>query len=135
MAKEKLAETPLMKQHKDIKTKYPDAGGDVAINRLVIEQNSVRQVVYYWYDEGGRKIADEYWAKWYLLVDAVLKNRTAGSLVRITTPILFEETEADAEQRLQSFMRDMLPSLAQYLPSDASPPVKSVLNNPHDRRS
>src|SRR6202000_575081 len=25
MAKEKLVETPLMKQHKDIKTKYPDA--------------------------------------------------------------------------------------------------------------
>ena len=25
MAKEKLAETPLMKQHKDIKAKYPDA--------------------------------------------------------------------------------------------------------------
>jgi exosortase D (VPLPA-CTERM-specific) len=117
------------------KTKFPDAGGDVAINRLVIEQNSVRQVVYYWYEEQGRKIAEEYWARWYLLADAIIKNRTDGSLVRLTTPILFGETERDAEERLQSFMRDALPSLAQYLPSDAPPPVKSVLNNPRDRRS
>ena len=117
------------------KTKYPDAGGDVVVNRLIIEQNSIKQVVYYWYDEGGRKIADEYWAKWYLLADAITKNRTDGSLVRITTPILFGETERDADERLQSFLHDVLPSLAQYLPSDASPPVKSVLNSPHDSRS
>jgi exosortase D (VPLPA-CTERM-specific) len=117
------------------KAKYRDAGGDVAINRLVIEQNSTRQVVYYWYVEGGRKIADEYWAKWYLLLDAMIKNRSDGSLVRVTTPILFGETERDAEERLQSFMRDALPSLAQYLPSDASHPVKSVLNSFHDSRS
>jgi exosortase D (VPLPA-CTERM-specific) len=117
------------------KAAYRDAGGDVAINRLVIEQNSTRQIVYYWYVEGGRKIADEYWAKWYLLLDAMIRNRSDGSLVRLTAPILFGETEGDAEERLQSFMRDALPSLAQYLPSDASHPVKSVLNSFHDSRS
>ena len=62
---------------------------DVVINRLVIEQNSVKQVVYYWYEEQGRKIAEEYWARWYLLADAITKNRTDGSLVRLTTPILW----------------------------------------------
>jgi exosortase D (VPLPA-CTERM-specific) len=119
------------------KTNYPDAGrdGDVAINRLIIEQVSTRQVVYYWYDERGRRIANEYLSRWHLLIDAITKNRTDGSLVRLTTPIFFGETERDADERLQSFMRDILPSLTLYLPSDASPLVKSVLNNHYDTRS
>jgi exosortase D (VPLPA-CTERM-specific) len=111
------------------KTKYPGVGGEMVMNRVIIEQNSVRQVVYYWYEEQGRKVAEEYWARWYLFSDAITQNRTDGSLVRVTTPILFGETEADADERLQLFLGDALPSLAQYLPTPASPAIKSVRND------
>jgi EpsI family protein len=107
-------------------------GAELPINRAIIEKNSSKQVVYYWFDERGRKIANEYWSKWYLLADAITKNRSDGSLVRLTTQIFPGETEHDADERLQSFVRAVLPSLAEYLPAETSSFAKSVLNSPHD---
>ena len=84
-----------------------NAGPDHPINRAIIEQNGSRQLVYYWYEERGRAIASEYWSKWYLLYDAVTKNRSDGALVRLITKISPGELERDADQRLQSFIHDL----------------------------
>ena len=62
-------------------------------------------------------MADEYWAKWYLLADSIVKNRTDGALIRLITQIKPDESEADADRRLQSFMRAALPRLTEFLPS------------------
>lgn len=85
-------------------------------NRVIIEKGSQKQLVYYWFDERGMKLASEYWSKFYLLRDAILENRTDGALVRLTTPIFPNETERDADKRLQDFTAALLPNLAQYLP-------------------
>jgi exosortase D (VPLPA-CTERM-specific) len=99
-------------------------------NRVIIARAGAKQIVYYWFDERGRKIANEWWSKWYLLTDAILKNRTDGALVRLTTPVLPGETEADADQRLHAFMRAVVPALTAYLPSDQTAPIKSALYRP-----
>jgi exosortase D (VPLPA-CTERM-specific) len=111
------------------RTSYALPDTDLPFNRAVIEQNSNKQVVYYWFDERGRKLANEYWSKWYLLTDAILKNRTDGALVRLTTPIFRGESERDADERLQSFMRDVVPTLAGYLPSDTTSQIKAARHN------
>jgi len=100
------------------RTSYDGLGGAFPINRVIIERDGVRQLVYYWFDERGRKIANEYWAKWYLLADAITRNRTDGALIRLTTPISSDESERDADKRLQSFTHDIVPSLAPYLPAE-----------------
>ena len=112
------------------RTSYPDLGTGLPFNRVVIEKDGIKELVYYWFDERGRKIANEYWSKWYLLADAITKNRTDGSLVRLSTSISPGEPERDADERLKSFMRDVVPNLAQYLPSDGGQEVKSVLSTP-----
>ena len=38
------------------------------------------------FEQRGRRIANEYWMKWYLLTDSLSRQRTDGSLVRLTTP-------------------------------------------------
>jgi exosortase D (VPLPA-CTERM-specific) len=88
------------------------------LNRVIIQKNTTKELVYYWFDERGRKIANEWWSKAYLLADAILQNRTDGALVRLTTPIYPGEIEADADKRLQGFIRDFVPILNQYLPSE-----------------
>jgi EpsI family protein len=110
------------------RTSYEGFGAEQPMNRVVIEQGSNRQIVYYWFDERGRKIANEYLAKWYLLTDAIFMNRTDGALVRLMTSVLPGELEHDADERLQAFMHDAVPSLEAYLPSDKSSQVKSALN-------
>jgi len=101
-------------------------GAEQPLNRAIIERNGSKQVVYYWYEERGRRIASEYWSKWYLLSDAINKNRSDGALVRLITTVLPSELERDADNRLQLFMRDLLPSLSGYLPSDAAPKITTV---------
>jgi exosortase D (VPLPA-CTERM-specific) len=97
---------------------YKGANAPFPFNRLIIERGGTKQLVYYWFDERGRTIANEYWAKWYLLVDAITKNRTDGSLIRLITQIFPGETEADADRRLRSFMRIAVPTIDAYLPDE-----------------
>ena len=96
-------------------------GAEHPINRAIIERDGSKQLVYYWYEERGRRIASEYWSKWYLLSDAITENRSDGALVRLITTVSPSEVERDADNRLQLFMRDLLPRLGAYLPSDAAP--------------
>jgi EpsI family protein len=86
-------------------------------NRAVIERNGAKQIVYYWFVQRGRTIANEYLSKWYLLADAIVENRTDGALVRLTTPLYSSEVEQSADQRLRSFIQELQPRLGGYLPS------------------
>ena len=87
------------------------------LNRVIIQKDTTKELVYYWFEERGRRIANEWVSKAYLLADAIFKNRTDGALVRLTTPIYPGEIESDADKRLQGFIRDFTPVLGPYLPS------------------
>lgn len=90
------------------------------INRAIIMRGSEKQLVYYWYEERGMTIANEYWSKLLLLRDAILKNRTDGALIRLITPIYAGEREHDADKRLQEFASAAVPTLANFLPKAPS---------------
>jgi exosortase D (VPLPA-CTERM-specific) len=104
------------------RTSYTSNDGKVSLplNRVVIQRGSSKELVYYWFDERGMKIANEYVSKLYLLRDALFKNRTDGALVRLTTPVYPGEDESDADKRLQGFTRIVVPALASYLPADST---------------
>lgn len=85
------------------------------VNRVVIKKGTQEQLVYYWFQGHGRIVANEYLNKWYLLQDSIMKNRTDGSLVRMVTMVGQNESIAQAEQRLQSFMSVAEPQLKQYI--------------------
>jgi len=85
-------------------------------NRAVIERNGTKQIVYYWFVQRGRTIANEYVSKWFLFADAIFENRSDGALVRVTTPVYPGEIEQAADNRLRSFIQELQPRLAGYLP-------------------
>jgi exosortase D (VPLPA-CTERM-specific) len=87
------------------------------VNRVVIGQGQDRQLVYYWFDQRGRVLTNEYLVKWYIFLDGLRLNRTDGALVRLVTPV--EPTDTDltsADRRLQDFIRTIHPKLAYFLP-------------------
>jgi exosortase D (VPLPA-CTERM-specific) len=100
-------------------TTYIDKGVNISLNRAIIEKDSVKQLVYYWFDERGRNLANEYWVKWYIHADAAVMNRTDGALVRLITRIDHGESERVADERLQAFIQDVTPALSEYLPAEA----------------
>jgi len=85
-------------------------------NRIVIENRGYRQLVYYWYDQRSRKIANEFVMKFALLFDAIRLRRTDGAMIRIITTVDRGEPIADAEARLSKFMNDLQPKLPAYIP-------------------
>jgi exosortase D (VPLPA-CTERM-specific) len=113
---------------------YSENGAELSLNRAIIEKNSIKELVYYWFDERGRKIANEYLAKWYLRVDAIFMNRTDGALVRLVTEIQSDETEGEADQRLKAFIRDALPKLSDYLPDQTPSQAGPVQAEPKSTR-
>ena len=90
------------------------AGGH-PVNRVIIKKGEQQELVYYWFQGHGRIIANEYINKWYLFLDAIFKNRTDGSLVRIVTSVLPNETLAAADARIEDFMAHAEPELKQYI--------------------
>ena len=91
------------------------AGADsFAVNRYVIQKGLDRQVVFYWYQGRGRRIANEYVNKMMLMVDAARLNRTNGGLVRVITPVVSTPDEASGE--LMRFSAALAPHLSTHLP-------------------
>ena len=89
----------------------------IPVNRALIRKGTQDQIVYYWFEERGLAVANEYLKKWMLFKDALLLNRTDGSLVRVTTPVLGGESMEQADQRARSFIRIARQQLSQFLPS------------------
>ena len=105
-----------------------DSGLSLPFNRAIISRGREKQLVYYWFDERGRSVANEYLAKFYLLKDAIFKNRTDGALIRLITPISPTENEADADRRLTEFTQAVVPALKGYLPPTTLSNVKQAMN-------
>jgi EpsI family protein len=85
-------------------------------NRYVISRRGDRRLVLYWFWAHDRGVASEYWAKYYLVKDAILMNRSDGSLVRFVTPMFPGETAAAAQQRILPFTSAVVPMLNDYIP-------------------
>ena len=98
----------------------PDGEG-IPVNRVVITLGTSRQLVYYWFQQRERYITNEYMVKWYIFWDAITKNRTDGSLVRLVTMVPETMGIVEADERMQRFMRAIDPSLAYYLPRELEP--------------
>ena len=91
-------------------------GQPFRINRAIIQKGESRMMVFYWFDQKGRKIAWDMAAKYWLLVDGIRTGRTDGALVRLTTQILESESDAAAEARLMEILREILVPMEQFVP-------------------
>ncbi len=91
--------------------------GPLVVNRSVIQKGEYRQLAYYWFQQRGRDITNEYAVKWYLFVDALSRRRTDGAIIRLITPLAPAEDVAAGDARLTSFARDAMPLLPDYIPN------------------
>jgi len=86
------------------------------VNRVVIQKGQSRQLVYYWFQQRGRVITNEYLVKWFIFWDSLTRSRTDGALMRIITPLPEGEDIAAADARLAQFGRIALSQLPTYIP-------------------
>lgn len=85
------------------------------VNRYLIVKGDDRALVLYWYWAHDRGLANEYWAKYYLVADAIRLNRTDGAIIRVSTPIRGETLDT-AGQRLVALSKELIPIINRYAP-------------------
>lgn len=90
-------------------------GRQIIVNEYVIQQGLNKELVFYWYQGRGRIIASEYVGKFWMVADAISRNRTDGALVRLVTPM--NDAEAKAHARLEGFTQLIFPHLDELIPN------------------
>ncbi len=88
------------------------------INKAIIQKGETRMMVYYWFEQKGRKVAWDVAARFYLVYDGIATGRKDGAIVRLTTLIDSSEDnpEQAAEARLNDMMRAVAPSIPRFIP-------------------
>lgn len=92
-------------------------GEPLVVNRTVISKGESRQLVYYWFQQRGRVITNEYLVKWYLFWDALTQQRTDGALVRLVVTLPQGSSEVEADKKMADFLNVIFPELEKYVPS------------------
>jgi exosortase D (VPLPA-CTERM-specific) len=92
-------------------------GHPLRVNRTLIEQGNDRQLVYYWFEQRGRVITNEFAVKWYMFWDALFRHRTDGAMVRLVTALPPSGAVTDADRRLTEFAGRIAGELPRFIPN------------------
>lgn len=90
-------------------------GGDVEVNRYILQREGEQALVLYWYQGRGRVAHNEYGVKWDLLRDAALRQRSDEALVRIVVPVTTSVEDAFVQAR--DMASTVIPDLDHALPA------------------
>ena len=90
--------------------------GQFMLNRAIIQKGESRMMVYYWFQQGERRVAWDVAAKFYLLMDGIRTGQTDGGIVRLTTVMGAEESEESAEARLLEVTQGVIAPLPKFMP-------------------
>jgi EpsI family protein len=97
-----------------IEIKPANGAASFEANRYIIENGNDRQLLVYWYQGRGRKVASEYWGKFYTIVDSLKRRRSDGAMVRIMVPVGGDEQSALAAAA--ALAAEIAPLLPAFVP-------------------
>lgn len=90
--------------------------GKFKANRAIVQKGEQRQIVYYWFEQRGKRLTNDFNVKIVAMLDTFQTGRSDGALVRYSTPVLHGETEGDADARIHRLMQVTLGDLPRFLP-------------------
>ncbi|OQA53589.1 MAG: hypothetical protein BWY45_02963 [Euryarchaeota archaeon ADurb.Bin294] len=88
-------------------------GHERDVGKLVVEQNGMRQVVIYFFDEDGYITMSQSALRLRVLMKRLRFKRSSVSFIRIMAPIAGSETETMSA--IQAFLQEMYPLVPDYL--------------------
>ena len=94
-----------------------DENRPLRVNRTLIEMGDQRELVYYWFQQRGRAIDNEFAVKWYIFWDALTEHRTDGAMVRLVTALPAGSDVEDADRRLTDLAARIVPALPRFVPN------------------
>ena len=89
---------------------------NIHINRMLVQRGDNKFLMYYWFKQRDRHLANEYLVKWYLFWDGITQNRTDGALIRIMYPIAPGHDVSESDQVVIDFLKQALLGLPNFVP-------------------
>ena len=83
-------------------------------NRYIVQNGDEKQLLVYWYQGRGRKVASEYWGKIYTVVDSIRLRRSDGAMVRVMMPV--GRSEEEALKAATDLAAQIAPVLPEFIP-------------------
>ena len=87
----------------------------IVANRYLVAKGEDEMLTIYWYQSHNRVIASEYWARFWLVTDAIRYHRSDTSLVRVMVPVMNNDVET-ANKTGVAFVQAVFPALLIQLP-------------------
>jgi EpsI family protein len=103
-------------ESKRVMMDLPQAGKSIEVNHYIVQSQTEKQFVLYWYETHGRAFASEYQGKAILVWEALRTGRTDGALIRVMLP--FTGPSPAAAAVTHEFAREVYPILRSYLPAE-----------------
>jgi EpsI family protein len=91
------------------------AGSPIKATQIITQKGDEKELVIYWYQIGPDYVAGEYSQKALLIWSALRHNRTDGSLIRFSVPVVDGDVKK-TQTMTEDFIREMVPVLREYLP-------------------
>jgi exosortase D (VPLPA-CTERM-specific) len=90
------------------------------INRVIIQKDEERMIVYYWFTHMGRTIPRNTGAKFSVLTRGLMAGRTDGAILRLISPISKgqPDAEAEAEAEMNDLLKELLLRLPRFIPGE-----------------
>jgi exosortase D (VPLPA-CTERM-specific) len=92
-------------------------GRPLRVNRTIIAMGDRRQLVYYWFQQRGRIVTNEFAVKWYLFWDALTLHRTDGALIRLIIELPRGSSVDAGDRRLVDVAQRIAPLLPRFVPN------------------
>ena len=94
--------------------RLPQPLAPISVNRYLIQKDRDQQLVFYWYQSQGRAIAGELAARLEMMKSSIVRHRTDGALVRVSSPVYGGVQQTS--DRLVGYIQALYPILSEYLP-------------------
>lgn len=87
----------------------------ITINRYVVQFGEQKSVTLYWYQSHNRVVASEYWAKFWLVADAIRYQRSDAAVIRVAVPVVGDNVEHASQAGIE-FVKALFPELLKHMP-------------------
>ena len=83
------------------------------VNRILFQKGMDKIIMHYWYQGRNRIVANEYFDRFFIIVDSLFRHRSEGSLVRVIGPW---DSSGNNEKKQGQFVAELFRILQQTLP-------------------
>ncbi len=90
-------------------------GREIKMNKLILQKNSWKQIVFYLYKSGDRLTENYYAQQINIILNGMLRKNTSSALIRVSTNVSGDDI-SEKMALTKSFIAEIIPIIEQKLP-------------------